>query len=225
MNKATFDLLESYMRTCMQDSCHDCEHVLRVLHNALNIAQGIPCVDHDVLIAASLLHDIARAEQAADPSVCHALLGGDKAYAFLMANGFAPAFAQQVRACIRTHRFRKAMPPQSIEAKILFDADKLDAVGAIGMARALVYNGGAGEPIYSRRADGTISDGVGDAADSFCHEYTFKLCGLYDCFLTPRGAALAREREQAAVAFHPALMREVQGAEASGRAILNELLQ
>lgn len=224
MNRQTFALLQGYMESCMQESCHDREHVLRVLHNALRIAEGVGHVDYDVLIAACLLHDIARPEQMADPTVCHALLGGDKAHAFLTANGFPADFADRVRSCIRTHRFRKAMPPESIEAKILFDADKLDAVGAIGMARALMYNGAAGEPVYSRREDGSISDGEGDAADSFCHEYRFKLCKLYGSFLTERGARLAREREDAAIAFYTSLMQEVQGTEEVGKAILENIL-
>ncbi len=225
MNQQQFTQIREYMQSCMADMAHDREHVLRVLHNALLIAEETADVDLDVLIAACLLHDIARPEQMADSAVCHALRGGDKAQDFLLASGYDAAFAARVRACIRTHRFRAGMPPESIEAKILFDADKLDAIGAIGMARALVYNGAAGEPIYSRREDGTISDGEGDEADSFCHEYRFKLCKLYDRFYTERGAQLARQREMAAVDFYTALMAEVQGTEQAGSAILKDILK
>ncbi len=210
MNKQTFALIERYMHTCMQDSAHDREHVYRVLNNAVAIAQDEQGVDWDVLITAALLHDISRPEQIADPTVDHASHGADKAYAFLLDNGFSHEFSAQVRSCIRTHRFRKTEPPSTLEAQILFDADKLDVTGAIGIARTLEYNGETGRPIYTRDENGMISDGTGDQADSFFREYKFKLEGIYDHFLTRRGAALARQRQQAARDFYAALLAEVR---------------
>ena len=135
MKKETFSLLENYMHTCMGDSAHDGEHVRRVLYLALEIAEAEPAADRDVLIAACLLHDIGREEQFRDPSLCHARVGAEKAYRFLRGRGFPEDFSAHVRDCVRTHRFRSSDPPESIEAKILFDADKLDVTGAIGMAR------------------------------------------------------------------------------------------
>lgn len=67
----------------------------------------------------------------------------------MIENGFEEKYAQEVKDCILTHRFRKNSPPQSLEAKILFDADKLDATGAMGIARTLIYKGTVSEPIYS----------------------------------------------------------------------------
>ena len=61
MNRKTFTCIERYMQSCMKDSAHDREHVYRVLHNALRIAEGEKNVDMDVLIAAALLHDITKA--------------------------------------------------------------------------------------------------------------------------------------------------------------------
>ena len=141
-----------------------------------------------------------------------------------MAHGFPQDFCSHVRACIRTHRFRKTEPPATLEARILFDADKLDVCGAIGIARTLEYNGETGRPIYTRDETGAISDGTGDAADSFFREYKFKLERLYDRFLTARGAELARERREIAVAFYDALRREVTEGRAAGQEILKECL-
>ena len=224
MNRQTWNCLRAYMEDCMQDSAHDREHVLRVLYNALDIAAHEANVDMDVLIAACLLHDISRAEQMADPSVCHALHGGDKAYAFLINADFPSVFAEHVRQCIRTHRFRKSMPPATVEARILFDADKLDVCGVIGIARTLMYNGAAGSPMYSRLPDGSVSDGTGDTADSFCREYRFKLEGMYDRFLTRRGAELAAQRQRAAQDFYAALMQEVQSGEQAAQRMLGQIL-
>lgn len=225
MDQKTYRRIESYMLTCMHDSAHDKDHVYRVLYNAMTIAREEQVDDMDVLIAACLLHDVARAEQMADPSICHAQLGSEKAYAFLSGLGWPEEQAAHVRACVRTHRFRKGEKPESIEARILYDADKLDVTGAIGLARTLAYNGAAGEPIYSTAPDGTILDGSGEEKDSFCHEYRFKLEKVYDRFLTCAGARLAGERRKAAQDFYRSLMDEVSGTLQSGRDMLDRMVK
>ena len=222
MTNETYQLLENYMRSCMADSAHDTEHVYRVLFNALAIAQAEAEVDYDVLITACLLHDIGRREQFADPTVCHAAAGSEKAFRFLTENGFPPEFAEQVRHCILTHRFRKALPPQSIEAKILFDADKLDVTGAIGIARTLMYKADMAEPLYHVLPSGEISDGTEDLGPSFFREYKFKLEKLYDKFYTARGSELARSRQQIAASFYENLYREVNIGYAEGKEMLRK---
>lgn len=222
MNRQTFALIEGYMNACMQDAAHDREHVYRVLNNAVQIAREETGVNWDVLIAAALLHDISRPEQLADPKVDHAAHGADKACAFLLNHGFPADFCEHVRRCIRTHRFRKTDQPASIEAKILFDADKLDVAGAVGIARTLQYSGETDRPIYTRDERGMISDGTADAADSFFKEYKFKLEGICDHFLTEKGRALARARHAAAIAYYNALLSEVR--DDSGRIALDAIL-
>lgn len=224
MDKRTYNQLEDYMRSCMSDSAHDAEHVYRVLANAMVIAEGEPGADMDVLICACLLHDIGRADQLKDPSLCHAQAGAEKAYAYLISHGFAEDFSQHVRSCIRTHRFRKNAPPESLEAKILFDADKLDVVGAIGIARTLVYKGAVSAPLYNR-FHGRISDGREDDAQSFFQEYCFKLEKLYDRFYTETGKQLALQRRGAAVSFYESLYREVSELDERGKNQLESYLE
>ncbi len=223
MTREIYNLIENYMLSCMEDSAHDCEHIYRVLYNALEIAQSEEGVDFDVLIAACLLHDIGRKEQFENPALCHAMVGGEKAHKFLTDQGFDRDFSEKVRHCIQTHRFRRNMQPESMEAKILFDADKLDATGTLGIARTLMYKGNVAEPIYTRLADGSISDGTGDTAPSFFQEYHHKLEKLYGNFYTARGAQLAQERRPIAAAFYESLYREVSSGYLSGREILGEL--
>lgn len=224
MNKDVYTTIESYMLSCMKDSAHDKEHVYRVLYNALDIAAAESCVDYDVLIAACLLHDIGREEQFKDPKLDHAEVGGDKAHRFLTERGFSAEFADKVKSCIVTHRFRKSRPPESLEAKILFDADKIDVTGAMGVARTLVYKGGVGDPLYSLRADGLPSSGEGDQKSSFFQEYHFKLKNLYDRFYTDRGRELAQQRRAAAKAFYDSLYAEVKNTYSVGRHRLDELI-
>jgi len=224
MDTKTYRMLEDYMLSCMEDSAHDREHVCRVLYNALDIAKTEDEVDRDVLIGACLLHDIGRREQLENPALCHADVGAGKAYDFLLSHGFAPEYALRVKECIKTHRFRKSTPPESLEAKILFDADKLDAVGAMGMARSLVYKGAVSEPLYNLLPDGSVSDGAEDTQPSFFHEYKFKLEKLYSGFYTERGAQLAAQRKAAAEAFYESLLKEAQEAYDNGKSELTRLL-
>lgn len=222
MKKEIFSLLDTYMRSCMGDSAHDAEHVCRVLNNALVIARESEGVDYDVLIAACLLHDIARPEQIKDSCLCHAAVGSEKAYRFLIANGFSADFAEKVRDCIRTHRFRKNDQPNSLEGKILFDADKLDVVGAIGVARTLVYKGTVSDPLYTRNPDGSISDGSEGEVSSFFREYKFKLEKLYDRFYTDKGRELALQRKAAAETFYKNLYNEVSSFDNAGKHLLGD---
>lgn len=224
MTKEIYQLLENYMLSCMDVAGHDPEHVYRVLYNALQIEKNTAGVDTDILIAACLLHDIGRKEQSENPALCHALVGGEKAYIFLLENGFGETFAQRVKDCIQTHRFRKNRQPESIEAKILFDADKLDVTGAIGIARTLAYEAEVGEPLYVKRADGSICDGVGTDIPSFFHEYKFKLEKLYERFYTEAGRNMAQSRKQIAVDFYHALYREVGESYAEGQKLLERNL-
>ena len=225
MTKEIYNLIENYMLSCMEDSAHDKEHIYRVLYNALEIARAEECVNNDVLIAACLLHDIGRKEQFENPSLCHAMVGGEKAYQFLIEHGFAEKFAEKVKHCIQTHRYRKALQPQTIEAKILFDADKLDVTGALGIARTLMYKAEVAEPLYTKLPDGSICDGSGENTEpSFFREYKFKLEKLYDKFYTVKGTELARERREIAVAFYESLYREVNTGYISGRRMLRDLI-
>ena len=224
MTREIYQTIENYMRATMADSAHDCEHVYRVLYNALEIAKTEE-VNYDILIAACLLHDIGRPDQIADRSLCHAQVGSEKAYKFLLEMGFDADFAEAVRHCILTHRFRKNLPPQTMEAKILFDADKLDVTGAIGIARSLLYQGQAAGPLYTVNADGTVGEGGEEEGDSFFREYKFKLEKIYDRFYTRRGRELAQQRRQAAVSFYENLLAEVRQDYDLGSALLRQLLE
>lgn len=204
------------MLSCVPDTAHDSEHIMRVLYVALDIASHETDVDYDVLITACLLHDVGRPEQFADPSVCHARAGAKKARTFLLAEGYAEEFADRLSKCIETHRFRSDNQPESTEAKILFDADKVDVTGLMGVARTLVYKGKTSSPLYSLNADGSVCSGENDSTPSFFHEYNYKLKKLYSRFYTQRGMEIALERQKEARHFYNELYKEVAFAYKSG---------
>ena len=220
MEKAQYERIEKYMLDCMSDSAHDKEHVYRVLYAALDLAEHERGADLDVLITACLLHDIGRREQFADPTVDHAEAGARKAGSFLTGCGFSADFADKVADCIRAHRFRSVAQPRTLEAKILFDADKLDVTGAMGIARTIFYQGQEGLPLYSTDADGRVLPGGAGEPDSFFREYKFKLEKLYDNFYTERGRHLARQRRKAARDFYESLLNEAVPAGEKGRSLL-----
>lgn len=209
----------------MKDSAHDKEHVYRVLYFAADIAGTESGADMDVLLAACLLHDIGRAEQYKDPKASHALVGSRKAYEFLKNLQWPEARAAHVRDCVAAHRFRGDTEPESIEAKILFDADKLDAAGTLGIARTLLYQGIVSQPLYTLDAQGEISDGARDKQPSFFREYKYKLEKVYGKFYTRRGKQLADERKSSAAAFYESMLLEVRACYTEGKRALTEALE
>lgn len=220
-----YKTLEAYMQSCMEDSAHDAQHVYRVLYYAMDIARDAKQVDYDVLITACLLHDIGRKEQFEDPAVCHAAAGAQKAKQFLQSLGSNEEFIQKVCHCIATHRYSKKAPAQTLEAKILFDADKLDVAGAAGIARTLLYQGTMGQSLYTLNDKGLVSDGTGDAVPSFFQEYQRKLANLYDGFLTDRGKEMAQQRQRAALDFYRALYEEMNHGYLYGKVFLRQHLE
>ena len=224
MTREQYHLLESYMRQSMDDGAHGADHVCRVLYIAMDIAKAEQKVDYDVLIAACLLHDIARREQGQGLVKCHAAAGAEKARAFLLEQGWDETFAHKVAHAIRSHRFSVTREPESLEAKILFDADKVDVTGLMGVARTLQYGGEMGEPLYTLGADGLPSPGAVEEPPSFFQEYKRKLERLYDRFYTVRGRQLAESRRRAAGAFRDALWCEVDTAYA-GLALVEAALE
>lgn len=210
MTKAEYTIIEDYMLAQMKDSAHDRHHVYRVLNSALDIANYETVDDMDVLIAACLLHDIGREEQFTNLELCHAKIGGETAYEFLLSLGWKEQQALHVKDCISTHRYRIHNPPQSIEAKILFDADKLDVSGAIGIARTLTYAGQISEPIYIiDEAGDIITNGGGAEISSFFQEYNYKLKNIYNSFFTAHARKIAMERKNAAQNFYNSLYSEI----------------
>ena len=211
MHRDEYAAIERHMLARMGDSAHDKEHVYRVLHMALELAEHeTEPVDRDILTAATLLHDIGRKDQFRDPTLCHAEAGSVKAYDFLLSLGWDEARAAWVRACILTHRFRSDRPPASIEAKLLFDADKLDVTGAIGVARTLSYGGAVGGALYSVDENGVVLDGSGDGPNTFLQEYKHKLEHIGDRLYTPRAREIAARRQAAARSFYESLLAEIR---------------
>jgi uncharacterized domain HDIG len=223
MNKEMFLEIEKYMLTCMNDGAHDRQHIYRVLYTALNLAEG-HVVNIDVLIAAAMLHDIGRDAQFKNQECDHAIVGSEMACRYLSGIGWDAKRASHVRACIETHRYRSSNPPISFEAKILFDADKLDATGTMGIARTLMYNGIVSRPLYSVDGEGNVSSGVTGNEPSFFHEYNWKLKNIYDKFYTDKAKGIAEGRRKACIDFYESMYNEVDVIHKKGVSILKDII-
>lgn len=138
-------------------SAHNLDHVIRVYNLCLVIAKDEEGVDLDVLIPAALLHDIARVEEIEDNTgkTDHAILGSQLASDILKNMHYDDDRIEKIKHCIVTHRYRTGNEPSTIEAKILFDADKLDAIGAVGIARTFMLSGQHGQRL-------TVSSSIED---------------------------------------------------------------
>ena len=191
----TIEQAKSYYQN---DAAHDFDHVLRVLANALRIAES-ETADREVLQVAVLLHDIARADQARTGRD-HALEGARRARKILQAA--PPTFIEAVCHAIETHRFRVDNPPQTPEAKILYDADKLDAIGAVGVARVFAVAGGHQDRLWAE-------DDEGDHTP--LQEYRLKLVKLKDHLLTDAARHIAEERHRFMTQFFERMAAEVAG--------------
>ncbi len=224
MNRQTFQLLEGYMRACVRDHAHDENHVLRVLYNALEIAADEPEADLDVLIAACLLHDIARGEEMENPHIRHAAAGAEKARRFLLENGFAAEFAERVAACIALHSYGDAPRPLP-EQRILYDADKLDSAGALGTARTLMFHGVLGDPLYCLSAEGEVQDGEAQGQGSYFAQYQGLLKKLPEGMLTPAGREMAAGCMEAARRFYESALLEARQTHQKGVERLNAALE
>ena len=192
-------------------ACHDWEHTCRVRKNALEIAEE-EGADLLVVELAALLHDIGRPAELADcGKTDHAVLGANMVPGILRSFGAQDAqFVSRVAECVRTHRYRKRSPegmPVSLEAKCVFDADKLDSIGAIGIGRAFHFAGRIGAKVHNS-AEQALASPSYSREDSAYREYLVKLRHIIGNMLTGTGRRMAQSRHDFMLAFFDELNRE-----------------
>lgn len=194
-------------------ACHDWDHTLRVLHNARHICQ-VEGANTFVVEAAAVLHDIGRPAELADQGkTCHAAHGAGLAAAMLRDLGVTePVLVEQIADCVRTHRYRTrgARRPDSLEAKIIFDADKLDCIGAIGIGRSFHFAGRIGARVHNAEREATAAESY-STEDSAYREFLVKLRFVKDRMLTAEGRRMAASRHEFMLRFFERLNREVVG--------------
>jgi uncharacterized protein len=182
------------------DPVHGFDHILRVYRMAVRLAK-IEGADLEIVRAAALLHDAqgSQTEGGEDGRQNHHHASSDFARQILESEGWPPDKIAAVQHCIRAHRFRdNTETPQSLEAKILFDADKLDVIGAVGVARTIAFDVVVNQPIYTEPSERFLATGEKEPGEphSSYHEYIFKLSRIKDRLFTKTAQDLAKERHR-----------------------------
>ncbi len=189
------------------DGSHDLAHILRVFRNALRIhaAEG---GDGRVLAAAVLLHDCVAVEKNSPLRDQASRLAAEKAGGILAALGWDRAAIEAVAHAITTHSFSANLPPETLEAKILQDADRLDAIGMVGAARCFYIAGRMASGLYDP-VDPLAKERPLDDKRFAIDHFEVKLFKLADGFQTKAGRMLATERHQRLMQIRDMFLDEI----------------
>ncbi|WP_373839180.1 HD domain-containing protein [Methanospirillum sp.] len=169
---------------------HGFDHTLRVI-TLCEIIGREEDAKMDILIPAAIFHDIARPLER-KTGVPHEIKGAEMAEKYLIRISYGEKRISQILHAIKAHRFSTAMVPETLEAQILSDADKLDAMGAVGIARTFISAGERGDD---------IKDGL-----NHMHEKLLQLSGL---LYTRSGKKMAEKRHEFLLSFVQALEKEI----------------
>lgn len=200
-----------------EDAAHDYDHIVRVISLADKI-QASEGGDLPTIWAAVALHDIGQ-ERERRHSGDHALIGATLAAELLKDTPFPQQYIPAVQQAIREHRMTGGVIPQTLEGRILYDADKLDCLGAIGIGRLYCITGRYNQKVYA-----PIPDDIEEPIDpqiirilrrrpdySPTLEFQLLFANLPERMTTKTGRELARERFAFMQEFFTRLRQEVEG--------------
>lgn len=190
---------------------HDWDHVERVRAVALHIGK-IEKANLFIVDAAAILHDIGREEEfQLNGKICHAERGAEISIGILDKAGVDQVTVKEISHCIETHRFRKGGEPISIEAKVLADADHLDAMGAIGIARYLYFAASTDSKIHNSKGVNPLDYEDYSKEDTAYREYLIKHEKFRESMYTKEGKKMANERLDFMKLYFDRLNKEVEG--------------
>jgi uncharacterized protein len=176
------------------DGSHDIAHILRVFKNAMSI-QAEEGGDARILAAAVLLHDCVSVEKNSPHRAQASRLAAEKASGILRELGWTGEDIAAAAHAITTHSFSANIPPETLEAKMLQDADRLDAIGMVGAARCFYIAGRLGSGLYDPFDPLAVERPLDDKRFAIDHFET-KLFKLADGFQTETGRRFAGERHE-----------------------------
>jgi len=192
------------------DGSHDRSHLLRVFRNAVSIADQEPGCDRAILTAAVILHDCVAVEKNSPLRSQASRLAATRARSVLADLGWDTAAIEQTAHAIEAHSFSAGIAPETCEARILQDADRLDAIGAIGIARCFYVAGRMGSRLYNPEDPAASNRELDDRNFALDH-FGAKLFKIAGNFQTTSGQALADARTRTMQDFVGALLGEIEG--------------
>src|SRR6476469_4554924 len=160
------------------DAAHDEGHVRRVVANARALAE-VEGADLAVVLPAAWLHDCVSVAKSSPQRSSASKLAAKRAGEFLRGEGYPAEHIAAIEHAIVAHSFSAGVPPQTLEAKVVQDADRLDALGAVGIARTLMLGGANGAPLYDLSEPFPVARAADDRTSVIDHFFT-KLLKLGD---------------------------------------------
>ncbi|WP_290814698.1 HD domain-containing protein [Halovivax sp.] len=188
---------------------HDWRHVERVRSLAARLAAERDDVDETVLDLAVSLHDIGRPAEEAGEIDDHATWGAAEARRILDDRGADEGTIEAVAHCVLAHRYSNDVEPETIEARILCDADNLDALGAVGLARVFACAPVYGNPLYDSTLPAELDES--EAGRTSVNHVEKKILDLPDRMYTSGGRRLAADRSAFVERFLGRFEAEVAG--------------
>jgi uncharacterized protein len=190
------------------DVAHGLEHVRRVVRNArrLAAAEGARL---EIVLPAAWLHDCVTVPKDSPQRGSASRLAAAQAVAWLRAWNWPEALLADVAHAVEAHSFTAGIAPRTLEAKVVQDADRLEAIGAVGLARCLMLGGALGRPLYAAEDPFCARRTPDDRAATVDHFYT-KLLQLEGTMQTASGRREARARTGFLKKFLAELKREIE---------------
>ncbi len=190
------------------DGAHDIGHLRRVWANARTIAAQEHGADLEVLLAAAIFHDLVNLPKSSPDRARASTLSAERAAIFLRADGMDENHIMAVSHAIAAHSFSARIAPETLEAKILQDADRLEALGAIGIARMFHVAGATGQLLFDADDPMALGRPLDDRWFALDH-MTTKLLGLPSTMQTAFGRTMAETRADWLMSFRTRLLAEI----------------
>jgi uncharacterized protein len=176
------------------DAAHDEGHVRRVVANARKLAEA-ERADLGVVLPAAWLHDCVVIPKNSPQRSSASRLAAERAGGLLRAAGYPEQHIAAIEHAITAHSFSARVAPQTLEAKVVQDADRLEALGAVGIARTLITGGANGTPFYDLSEPFPVTRVADDRTSIIDHFFT-KLLTLAETMQTAAGRVAAKQRAQ-----------------------------
>ena len=178
---------------------HDLSHTIRVMNYCSQIRKK-EGGDKEIIEAAALLHDIGRPDETKNPALDHAIISAEKAPLILLEVGFPKEKIESVVYAIRNHRYSSGIVPDTLEAKILQDGDRLDFTGAMAIARTFAY-AGAHNKLFYNPADPLCEIHSPDGKKYAIDHILTKAMHIPETMNTETGRAMAHDRKRFLLKF------------------------
>ncbi len=203
------NLLKQEVHNLMiNDTAHDFDHIMRVFKNAQNICKK-ENADEKLVLSAVLLHDVVSYPKSDKRSKLSSIKSAEESKKILQKFNFTKEEIQIISDAIRDHSFSRNTVPATLEGKILQDADRLDAIGAIGIARVFAVGGSEKRPFYNVKDPFCKNRTPDDKIWTLDHFYR-KLLKLESLMNTKSGKIEAKKRTRVLKDFLNELKKEIQ---------------